>query len=525
MRQRKQGSLGFVHTATISGVEALPVTVEVSVGQGLPGISIVGLPDIAVQEARHRVKLALRAAGFEVPTMHIVVNLAPSSVKKVGSGFDLPIAIGLLLATGQISRDSVDRRLCVGELSLDGSVRSVRGLLAYKRLAHDKGLGLLSAPEEVVDRGDCGPQHVCLDNLMDLRFSKFTEPTVHERKRANTIIDYAEIAGNDLPKRALQIAATGAHALMMVGPPGSGKSMLAARLSTILPDLSEDERTESAMIHSVAGLPYDDILHGHRPFRSPHHAASRAGLLGGGSPPMPGEVSLAHNGVLFLDEMPEFGGGTLQLLRQPIEQGRVSLARVGGTTVFPARFMLVAAVNPCPCGYLGDPQHDCHCTQAQISRYQGRIGGPLMDRFDLVVDVWRSDPSQVLETGRGSSSKQLREAVLSAREFKSWRNSRMQAGSGVEVQAIHQTIQMPEVGSEAAEGCLLGAGAELLEACSLGPKQRGLMEEVARRHQLSGRGIMRTLAVARTIADLDQQEAVSADHILEAVTYRAREVD
>ncbi|NLG11042.1 MAG: AAA domain-containing protein [Coriobacteriaceae bacterium] len=428
---------------------------------------------------------------------------------------------------------------------MDGSVRPVRGLLAYERLAQDQGLGLLSAPIGRSTPGNFGQQQICLDNLSDLRFGKFSSPSVCDQHKSRPLIDYAEIAGNDLPKRALQIAAAGGHALMMIGPPGSGKSMLAARLSTILPDLSDGERQESAMIHSVAGMPYDDILAGRRPFRSPHHAASRAGLLGGGSPPMPGEVSLAHNGVLFLDEMPEFGGSTLQLLRQPIEQGRVSLARVGGTTIFPARFMLVAAANPCPCGYLGDPQHDCHCAQAQISRYQGRIGGPLMDRFDLVVDVWRSDPAQVLDTGKGSSSGQLRSAVLSARDFRDWRCSKRAIGSiseqgptrinaaqasqqvldEVEKKTVGQSMNPSDRADEIIGTCQMGAGAELLEACSLGHKQRMLIEEVSRRYQLSGRGIMRTLAVARTIADLCQDETVNEEHILEAVTYRVREVE
>jgi magnesium chelatase family protein len=518
MGRPRQERLGFVHTATINGVEALPVTVEVNVGQGLPGISIVGMPDLAVQEARHRVRLALRAAGFEVPNMHVVVNLAPSSLKKAGSGFDLPIALGMLLATGQIPADYVKERLCVGELSLDGSLRPVRGLLAYERLAHDQGLGLLSASVERGVFSAAEQEHVCLVNLMDLRLGRFSAPKPSDLGQPDIQVDFAEIAGNDLPKRALQIAAAGWHPLLMVGPPGSGKSMLAGRLSTILPALSEEERIESAMIHSVAGLPYNDILCGNRPFRAPHHAASRAGLLGGGSPPLPGEVTLAHNGVLFLDEMPEFGGGVLQLLRQPVEQGRVPLARASGTTIFPARFMLVAAANPCPCGYLGDPQHGCRCTPAQISHYQGRIGGPLMDRFDLVVDVWRSDPAHVLDTGKGSSSRQLREGVLAARDFACWRRQRR---PGREPEAPPPPEQ-PDMAAAADDP--KGSGEQLLAECLLGKRERASLEALARRHQLSGRGIMRTLAVARTIADLAQSEKVIEDHLLEAVTYRSKEV-
>lgn len=512
--------LGFIQTATIVGIRALPVTVEVSVCSGLPGISIVGMPDIAVQEARLRVRLALRAAGFEVPSAHIVVNLAPSALKKIGSGFDLPIALGLLVATGQVSPAAVEGLLCVGELSLDATVKPVKGLLAYEQAARELGIGLLTAPVEQGFPGSGQLRHVCLRSIGDLTEGEFSQPLMADTAPAPSSMDYAEVAGNDTAKRALQIAAAGSHGILMIGPPGSGKSMLASRLPTILPPLNEDECIESALVHSVAGLPYREILHGGRPFRAPHHSASRAGLLGGGSPPAPGEVSLAHNGVLFLDEMPEFGTSVLQLLRQPVEQGTVSLARAGGTATFPARFVLVGAANPCPCGYYGDALKHCTCPQPVVSRYQGRIGGPLMDRFDLVVDIWRSDPSHVLATGTGSSSAHLRDGVLSARAYRDWRTRKdWQEGqrAGVQTAANGTGGQGTEQ-----EGPFLGAGARLLAECRLEYGERAYLEDLARMLNLSGRGIMRALSVARTIADMEEKRAVGREHILEAVSFREK---
>jgi len=517
----REEQVGFVTTATIRGVDALPVTVEVSVGSGLPGIHIVGMPDTAVQEAKQRVRQALKASRFEMRNRFVVVNLAPGSLKKIGSGFDLPIALAYLIATGQIDASLVKDRLCVGELSLDGSVKSVPGQLAYEKIAHNQGWGLLTGPTASGVYSPEEQEHVILKHLTDLRTGCIEEPEQASFTADVGTVDYADVAGNDLAKRALQIAAAGSHGLLMIGPPGSGKSMMASRLPSILPPLSEAERIESALIHSVAGLPFESILRGERPFRAPHHGASRAGIIGGGNPTGPGEVSFAHNGVLFLDELPEFGSAVLQLLRQPMEQHIITLARANGTIAFPARFMLVAASNPCPCGYFGDPKRSCTCTPAIINRYLGKVGGPLMDRIDIVVDVWRSDPAHVLDTGLGTSSAQLRQGVMQARAFADWRRARDQArGLTGEAHSKAGTRISGRADTEGEKAKPVGSGAALLASCQLGTKERSSLELMAERYQLSGRGIMCALSVARTIADMEESERVLQEHLLEAVSFR-----
>ncbi|MCL2528850.1 MAG: YifB family Mg chelatase-like AAA ATPase [Coriobacteriia bacterium] len=538
MSTEKVNNPNYIQTAAIIGVEAKPVTVEVSFTNSLPGISIVGMPDTAVSEARLRVRAALRATGFKVPRVHILVNLAPSDIPKIGSGFDLPIALGILLATEQISGEGVVDHLCIGELSLDGSVRPVRGMLAYEQLARALNICMLSAVSEQGIFSDMPDRHSCLESLEDLHVQSFQSPLPRQKVGRKTAHDYCDIAGNDLAKRALTAAAAGEHALMMIGPPGSGKTMLASRLPTIMDSLCEQERYESAMIHSIAGLSYDTILEGQKPFRSPHHSATKAGLLGGGSPVTPGEVTLAHNGILFLDEIPEFGSAVLQLLRQPIETGTVSLARARGTTVLPAKFMLIAASNPCPCGFFGDPERSCKCSDTEIRKYQARLGGPLLDRIDMVLDVWRSKPGEVLATGSGKSSADMRAQVMQAREYARWRAEEQGLLPGKDAVAYgsaeHTKKKRGRVSTESTVGAentgesadsssalFTGEGALLLRACELGKSERFCLEEASEKLKLSGRGIMRALSVARTLADLEQSRKVQSDHILEALTFRA----
>ena len=485
--------LASLRSAAVFGVEAYPVHVEVDVSFGLPRFTMVGLPDATVRESRDRVRSAIRNSGLEFPPHRITVNLAPADVRKAGSSFDLPIALGLLASSGALTRRSIDDTVVLGELSLDGGIGGIPGVLPIAVAARRIGVPrLLLPPQNAAEAAVVDGLDVCVARSLPEALNALNRPDEAERAPAAVPRppsprpdgDLADVRGQAVPRRALEIAAAGGHNLLLTGPPGAGKTMLARRLSGILPPLTFDEALECTAIHSVAGtLPAGVGLLTDRPFRAPHHTISNVALVGGGAVPRPGEISLAHNGVLFLDEMPEFSRSVLEVLRQPLEEGRVTIARAARTAVFPARFVLVAAMNPCPCGFLGSEQRVCRCTPQQIARYRGRLSGPLRDRLDLIVEVPAVPVSAIAQGTPGEPSAAVRERVDAARAY-------------AERRGTAPAARRPDA-----------AGARLLH-------------KAAERLGLTARGYDRVLKVGRTIADLGGSSGVTAEHIAEALQYR-----
>ncbi len=501
--------LAKVLSSAVIGIDACLVEVEVDISQGLPAFTTVGLPETSVKESKERVKSAISNSGYDFPFDRITVNLAPASIKKEGTGFDLPVALGILSATGIIPSEPLNRYMVLGELSLDGRIKPVKGSLPMAITARDSGYQGIIVPydnrrEAAVVKGIPVYSVKNLPEVVDflrgvLNISSELPACPMEIKDNESFeIDFSEVIGQEHAKRALEVASAGGHNLIMIGPPGSGKTMLARRISTILPPLSFEEAIETTKIYSVAGmLKKDEALITRRPFRAPHHTISDAGLIGGGRIPKPGEVSLAHNGVLFLDELPEFKTHVLEVLRQPIEDQRVTIARVTTTITYPSCLMLVAAMNPCPCGYSGSTTHECRCTPAQRDRYRSRISGPLLDRIDIHVEV-PSVPYKELSGGRpGEPSATIRERVFEARAVQANRYSR--AG-------IHCNAQM--------------SSRHIRRYCAIDNDSTALLERAVRRLGLSARAFSRVLKISRTIADLAGSDVIRIDHISEAIQYR-----